>query len=168
VLDALVESAVKLCEADTAAINRPEGGVYEQVATYGFSEDYKNYRKGHPISLGPGSVIGRTIAEGHPVQIPDALADPHYAEQEARRLGGFRTMLGVPLLREGTPIGVLVVTRKVPREFTPKQIELVATFADQAVIAIENVRLFDEVQARTREVTEGLEQQTATAVCRRT
>jgi signal transduction histidine kinase/CheY-like chemotaxis protein/HAMP domain-containing protein len=152
VLDTLVESAAKLCEADTAAINRPEGDGYQQTASYGFPQAYKDYRKAHLIPLGSGTLIGRTIAEGHPVQIPDALADPLYAQQEVRKLAGFRTMLGVPLLREGTPIGVLMVTRSQPREFTRKQIDLLATFADQAVIAIENVRLFDEIQEKSHQL----------------
>jgi len=163
VLDALVESAVRLCEADTAAINRPDGKFYQQVATCGFSETYTNYRKDHPIPLGPSTLMGRTVAEGHPVQIADALSDPNYGDQEARKLGGFRAMLGIPLMREGIPIGVLVVTRTVAREFTAKQIDLLTIFADQAVIAIENVRLFDEVRARTEDLQESLQQQTATA-----
>ena len=106
--------------------------------------------------------MGRTLVEGKVVHITDVLADPEYTYFGGQKLGGFRTLLGVPLLREGTPIGVLVVQRKTVRRFTDKQVELVTTFADQAVIAIENVRLFEEVQARTKELSEALEQQTAT------
>src|SRR5438445_3568783 len=94
--------------------------------------------------------------------MPDVLAEPEY-NYGAQPLGGYRAMLGVPLLREGSCIGVMTITRKRPQPFTTKQIELVTTFADQAVIAIENVRLFDEVKARTEELSESLQQQTATA-----
>ena len=107
--------------------------------------------------------MARTALEVTPVHIPDVLADPEYTWREGQRLAGFRAMLGVPLLREGSCVGVMAMTRAMPRPFTTRQIELVTTFADQAVIAIENVRLFDEVQARTRELTESLEQQTATS-----
>ena len=103
------------------------------------------------------------MIEGKAVQISDVLSDPEYAYLESQKKGGYRTMLGVPLLREGSPIGVLLLARSSVRPFTQKQIELVSTFADQAVIAIENVRLFDEVQARTAELSESLDQQTATA-----
>src|SRR5262249_7039207 len=117
----------------------------------------------HPIPTGRGSVLGRILQEGRIIQVADVLADPEYTLKEAAKIGGTRTVLGLPLLREGNPIGVIILQRKTVRPFTQQQIDLVTTFADQAVIAIENVRLFDEVQARTREVSEALEQQTATS-----
>jgi signal transduction histidine kinase len=163
VLNALVESAARLCEADMAAIVRPKGEIFEFAASYGYTSDYQEYMESHPIPLGRGSVAGRTVLEGRTIHIPDVLADPEYKMTERVRIGEFRTLLGVPLLREGMPIGVIALQRNTVRPFTDKQIELVTTFADQAVIAIENVRLFDEVQARTSELSESLQQQTATA-----
>jgi len=163
VLDTLVESAARLCEADMASINRQQGDAYRQVADYGQPPRLQAYMDSHPIPFGSGTTVGRTILEGRIVQIPDVLADPEYAFKEAARIGGLRTMLGVPLLREGAPIGVILLQRKNVRPFSEKQIELAETFADQAVIAIENVRLFEEVQKRTEDLSESLQQQTATA-----
>ena len=157
VLDTLVESASRLCEADMASINRERDGVYRQAASYGFTAEMQAYMSNHPIAAGQGSIVGRAVMDGATIHIPDVLADPEYKMTEAATLGGVHTMLGVPLLREGTPIGVIVLQRKAVRPFTDKQVELVETFADQAVIAIENVRLFNSVETRTRELVASLE-----------
>jgi GAF domain-containing protein len=163
VLDALVESAARLCEAEQAFIFQREGTLYRLAANYGFTREYEEWVRRNPISPSRATITGRAVLEGKPVQIPDVLADPEYTASEYQRRGGYRTNLGVPLLREGVPIGVFVATRRTVKPFTQKQIELVATFADQAVIAIENVRLFEAEQQRTRELSEALEQQTATS-----
>jgi signal transduction histidine kinase len=163
VLDTLVDSAARLCEAESAFLFRCKGDILYLGAAHGFSEEYRQFIGTSPIPPGRGSIPGRTVLEGRIVHIPDVLQDPEYTWKESQRLGGFRTVLGVPLLREGMPIGAFSLTRSSIRPFSDKQIELVTTFADQAVIAIENVRLFDEVQARTRELSEALEQQTATS-----
>jgi signal transduction histidine kinase len=152
VLDTLVESAARLCEADMASIARQKGTNYHLVARYGFPSGYNEYIETLPMAPGRGSATGRVLLEGKSVHIIDALADPEYALVEAQKRAGFRTMLAVPLLREGVPIGVLHVLRTSVRPFTDKQIELVETFADQAVIAIENVRLFDEIQDKSRQL----------------
>ena len=163
VLDTLVELAARLCEADSAQILRPKDEDYYSAASYGMSPEYDKYMRARAFTPGRGSVTGRVLSEGKVIQVPDVLADPEYSLGEAQRLGGFRTLLGVPLVREGSPIGVILLSRNTVRPFDDKHIELVTTFADQAVIAIENVRLFDEVQARTGELAEALEQQTAIA-----
>ena len=151
VLDTLVESAARLCEADSAAIHRPDGTAYPWVANYGYSREYEEYMRERPVVPGRGSVLGRAVTEGRPVQVHDVTVEPGYTLTAAQRLGGFRTVLGVPLMREGSPIGVIMLTRNTVRPFSDKQIELVTIFADQAAIAIENVRLFESVEARTRE-----------------
>jgi two-component system, NtrC family, sensor kinase len=163
VLDTLTKSAARLCEADMAAITRQKDAAYYYATNYGFPPDYAEYAKAFPLEPGRGTVVGRTLLEAKLAHIPDVLADPEYTHTKAQKLGGFRTVLAVPLLREGKPIGVLALGRSEVRPFTEKQIELVTTFADQAGIAIENVRLFDEVQARTRDLSESLQQQTATS-----
>ena len=162
VLDALTESAARLCEADMAAIMRPRGTTFYYTTSYGFPVDYLEFVRAVPLSAGRGSVMGRTLIEGKAVQVTDILVDPEYMYLDHQKSSGARTILGVPLLREGNPTGVVLLYRQEVRPFTEKQIGLVTTFADQAVIAIENARLFGEVQARTKELSEALEQQTAT------
>ena len=163
VLNTLIESAARLSDSDMASINRQHGETYRQVAHYGQSREAAQFIEANPIVLGRGTVVGRTILAGKPTQIVDVLHDPEFTMIEAAKRAGVNTMLGVPLMREGVPIGVMVLQRRALVPFTDKQIELLTTFADQAVIAIENVRLFDEVQARTKELTAALEHQTATA-----
>jgi GAF domain-containing protein len=164
VLNTLTESAARLCDADMAAITRQHAdGGYYHATRYNFSPEWSRVSDTLRLYPGRGSVIGRVLLVGKAVQIPDVLADPEYGYAEQQRAAGYRTLLGVPLLREGQPIGVLFLGRTAVEPFTDRQIELVQTFADQAVIAIENVRLFDEVQAKTRDLTESLQQQTATA-----
>jgi signal transduction histidine kinase len=163
VLDTLAESATRLCEAERTAIFLRDGNVYRIAARYGFSPEMEEYVKQHPLPLSRETVTGRVAITGGVVHIPDALADPEYTYLEGQKLGGFRAVLGVPLLREGVCVGVMGMNRTTPTPFTTKQIDLATTFADQAVIAIENVRLFEAEQQRTRELSESLEQQTATS-----
>src|SRR5262245_21946957 len=163
VLNTLVESACRLCDARAASIWRPEGDAFKLAANFGQSAAHVAAMQHYSHRPGRETCAGRVLLEGRPVQIPDCEADPEYKAPDVLRAGGNRAILGVPLLREGLPIGVLTLTRSTARPFTDKQIELATTFADQAVIAIENARLFDEVQARTRELSESLEQQTATS-----
>ena len=163
VLNTLVDSAAKLCDAENAFIFRLDDGAYRLAANHEFSEEYRQYIIHNPIRPGRGTLVGRTALEARTVHMPDCLADPEYVWAESQKIGGFRTMLGVPLLREGHPIGVIALTRSAVKPFTDKQIELIETFADQAVIAIENVRLFEAEQRRTEELSDALDQQTATA-----
>jgi GAF domain-containing protein/HAMP domain-containing protein len=156
VLDTLTESAARLCGADKGVIFQRDGDLFRFGANYGFSREVEQYAREHPLGADQGSVTGRAALEGRAIHVPDVLADPEYRATGHQQGAGFRTSLGVPLLREGTTIGVFSLTRDKVNPFTEKQIELATTFADQAVIAIENARLLSELR-------ESLEQQTATA-----
>jgi signal transduction histidine kinase len=159
VLETLVESAAQLCEAEQAIISiRHEDGFYKLAAHFGFSAEFVEYAAHHPFAAGRGTFTGRTALEGKIVHVPDVLADPEYTYLEGQKFGGYRSCLGIPLLREGVTIGVFVLSRRIVRPFTEKEIELVTTFADQAVIAIENTRLFEEVQTRTIELARTIEE----------
>ena len=156
VLHTLVESAARLCDADKATIARQQGGVFFRMEAYGVSPEFIEYARTVPVEPERGSAIGRALLERKVVHIPDVQADPEYNWAEAQRFGSFRTNLGVPMLRNGVPIGAFGLTRSEVRPFSDKEIELVTTFADQAAIAIENARLLNELR-------ESLQQQTATA-----
>src|SRR6202011_6358826 len=148
--------AARLCDADRATIGRQEGGVFFRMETYGVSPEFIEYARTVPVEPERGSAIGRALLERRVIHIPDVQADPEYNWAEAQRFGSFRTNLGVPMLRDGVPIGAFGLTRSEVRPFTDKQIALVTNFAAQAVIAIENARLLNDLR-------EALQQQTATA-----
>ena len=156
VLDTLTKSAVRLCAADRGVIFQREGGLFRFGANYGFPREAEQFALEHPLRVDRGSITGRVALEGRAIHIPDVLADHEYQATGYQKTFGYRTNLGVPLLREGTTIGVFSLTRVKVNPFTENQIELAATFADQAVIAIENARLVTELR-------ESLEQQTATS-----
>jgi len=156
VLSTLIENATRLCEASHGFVFRPDGAVYRLAVAHGASPEFEAHIAHIPVRPERGYLIGRVVTERQPVQILDAHADPDYRQAESQRLGGYRTMLGVPMLKGNEVVGVIVVWRQEVRAFTDKQTELLTTFADQAAIAIENVRLFNETR-------EALEQQTATA-----
>ena len=160
VLDTLVNTAAILCGADMAFIMRRAGDQYRAGAAVGYSEAYIDFLNNHPLTVDRGTVTGRAVLEKHPVQILDVVADPEYTLHQTYQLANQRTALGVPLLRENEPIGTIVLARTRVEAFTQKQIDLVTTFADQAVIAIENVRLFDELRRRTGDLSEALTYQT--------
>src|SRR5262249_39258819 len=156
VLDTLVEAAATVCEADRNILFRREGEIYRGTAYYNYSREFREYHESHPITPGRGTTVGRRALKGKTVHIADVLADREYTYLDGQKLGHYRANLAVPLLREGNPIGALSLTRSEPRPFSDKQIELVETFADQAVIAIENSRLLSELR-------DSLQQQTATS-----
>jgi GAF domain-containing protein len=156
VLNTLVESAHRLCEADKAFIFYRDGKAYRWGAGFGLSPEYKEFMQRELPRLAPGrgSVAGRVAIKQATIQIPDVLADPEFTWLEAQKFGQHRTVLGVPLMHKGKFIGMLGLTRNIVRPFTDRQIELLTTFADQAVIAIENVRLFDEIQDKSRQLAD--------------
>ncbi len=162
VLDTLIASAVELSGANRGAIYLRDGEVFRWLAASGADSDYVEYMRSHPRAVGRSSVVGRVALSGGVECIADMLEDKEF-ELPASVLARGRGVLGVPLLRDGKVEGAIVLSRYAPGLYSQRQIDLVQTFADQAVIALENVRLFDEVQARTRDLEEALAQQTATA-----
>jgi GAF domain-containing protein len=162
VLDALLQSAGRLCEADMGVIARRQDDMFYRTVSYGLPDDLSELVDNQPVELSRTSVSGRALLEGRVIQITDIEADPEYTHP-SRGTGAFRTLVGVPMIREGVPVAVMTLARKSVQPFTDKQIELVSTFADQAAIAIENVRLFEAEQQHTQELSESLEQQTATS-----
>jgi signal transduction histidine kinase len=157
VLQALIEVAARLCEADQGTIMRQQGSEFVRAANFGFSDEFTEVVRDLPVVPGRSSAAGRALLERRTIHIPDVQADANYTFLEGKKFGGYRTVLGVPMLREDVPIGVFALTRREVQPFTDKQIELVSTFADQAAIAMENVRLFESVEARTRELAKSLE-----------
>jgi signal transduction histidine kinase len=158
VLDTLVEAAAQLCDADKAVIYKLDGGFCRLAATYNFSQEFIDFTKQNPIGPGRGTIAGRVVLEGKTIHIPDVLADADYTAANYQSRGVYRSNLGVPLLREGETLGVFTLTRSAVRPYTEKQIELATTFADQAVIAIENARLFDEARSRTTDLARSVEE----------
>jgi signal transduction histidine kinase len=153
VLDTLLRSAGRLCDADMGVVAQRRGEQFFRAVGFGLPENFNDLIKDQPVEMARSSGSGRALLEGKVVHISDVTADPEYTHP-ARQLGGFRTLLGVPMMRDDVPVGVLTLMRKDVRPFTEKQIELVSTFADQAAIAIENVRLFDEIQDKSRQLEE--------------
>jgi two-component system, NtrC family, sensor kinase len=162
VLDALIETAARMADAEQGSITREIDGAFFRAASYGYSSALSDFIRNTPVQMDRSSIAGRALVEGRTVQVPDIRADPEYTFLPGLDSGDFRTALGIPMLRERMSIGALALTRKEVRPFTNKEIELATTFADQAAIAIENVRLFRSVEARTRELATSLEDLHAT------
>ena len=152
ILQSVVDTAVRLCRADQATISRLDGDVYRFAAGNSLSPRYLKLERAMPIVPGPGTVVGRAAMNRRLARIDDAIIDPLYEKKEDAAIAGIHSMIGVPLMRDGEAIGVIALARRRVEPFNEQQIDLVTTFADQAVIAIENVRLFDEVQERTADL----------------
>ena len=163
VFDAIVRSAVQLCGAQHSLIFEFDGEMLKPMAGHAILPEFNDYWMQHPMRPGRGSISGLATLERKTIHVPDVLAMPGYEHLEAQTLQSYRTVLAVPMLRGETVIGVIVTWKARVDPFTDKEVELVETFADQAVIAVENVRLFNELEARNRDLTEALEQQTATS-----
>ena len=163
ILQSVVNTAMRLCRAEQAVIYRPESGAFRFAAGHSSVPEYLEIERQTAIVPSDGTVVGRAALTKQVARIDDAWADPLYEKKDDAKVGGVRSMIGVPLMREDEPIGVIALARNRVEPFTDREIDLVTTFADQAVIAIENVRLFEAEQQRTRELTESLEQQTATS-----
>jgi transcriptional regulator with GAF, ATPase, and Fis domain len=163
VLETIVQTAGRLCAADYAMAFKLNDERFSLAAIHGAPPEFVELMGNDPPALDASTLAGRTALERRTIYIADTLTEPGYKRRQAAELGNYRTLFGVPLLREGEVIGVICLVQKAVNAFTARQIELVETFADQAVIAIENARLFEEVQARTRELQESLEHQTATS-----
>src|SRR5215468_3106587 len=163
VLDKLVATAARICLAESGFIFRLQDGLCRMVASFGIPPEYKDFQESNPIVPGRGTLAGRTVLERRAVHIEDAAADPEYTRIQAVHLGNQRTMLGVPLVRDDALIGVITLARSHVKAFSEKEIALVAIFADQAVIAMENARLLSELRQRTTDLSKALDQQTATS-----
>jgi two-component system NtrC family sensor kinase len=158
VMDTIVHTARRLCQSEYALmLQREDDGVYRIAAHSNASPELMDWMRDNPVMAGDGSAVGIVAAEKQTVHLPDALADPRFTDLRRQRRSKARTMLGVPLLRDQSVIGVVFLARTEVKPFSDKQVELVTSFADQAVIAISNVGLFNEVQERTRELSRSLD-----------
>jgi signal transduction histidine kinase/CheY-like chemotaxis protein len=158
VFETVLHHAVRLCAADAGMVWQLDGDVYRVAIVRGGSAEYRRYLEEHPIPRGPGTLVGRVVLERRAVHIPDVVADPQYRWQRAYELGGFRTMLGVPMLAGDHVVGAITLTRSVVDPFDERTIELMTTFAAQGVIAIQNVQLFQDLQERSRQLARSVDE----------
>lgn len=152
VLGIVVERAVKLCHADYGYVFLPGEGVYHLAAWYGGAPEQAEFERENPTPITRGTIVGRVVLSGEAMQIEDVVADPEYTYREAQQIGGFRTLLGVPIQKEERIIGVLGLARFIVRRFTAEEIELVGTFADQAGVVLDNVRLMRTIEHQREEL----------------